>query len=231
MGRLSCFLTALLLLPAGAASAAFLSTYAVSASVSGSLVSATFGDGLDALGNLNIWVEEDGFDDFPTGAFGNAAADSSIVSDFDGPSVMATASGAAGGPFGSSVATSGGRLIVFFENLSTDPIDILLAYTLDLGASVTGPGASVLGRAEFELQDFFGQVFSDAITTFGDPQSKSGQATLTVAGGATGYAIGWVDALGDATVLAPVPLPAGLPLLASGLVLLAVGRRCRAASV
>lgn len=231
MGRFSCILAALFILPAGAAPAALLSTFSITSTAGFSLVSATYADGSDASGSITAGAAvEDGFDDFPTSAFGNAVADSSVATDPGDRGLTALASGGAGGPFGSSVAVAEGRLVVPFVNTSTQTVDLLFSYALGLATSLTGSDGNVQGTAEFELQNFLGRTFVDAISTFGPSESRTGQAVLTLVGGETGWAIPLVYAAGDATVFvpAPVPLPAGLPLLAGGLALLGIAGRRRA---
>jgi hypothetical protein len=232
MGRLAYLVSLTVLIVPGAASAVPLSSFSASALAKVALQSATFeatgGDALDALG---ISFVLDGFDDYPTDASGNAAADGSFGTDELGGSVLASVWGEAGAPFGSSVATREGRLVGFIENESDAAIELLFEYLGSVAADFGGQSAWAEANVRLELQDFFSVVFVEDIYSWEPVTEVMGSWSYLLAPGETVYTITYASALGSALAFAPevIPAPAALPLILGalgGLVL--VRRRARA---
>ena len=230
MGRLSTVAIVALSLAPGLASAATVSSFSVNALAQMTLAGATFVEaGGDALGSLDIAFALDQLDDFPQQS-GNATVDTSFTRDDATGLAAAGATGTAAGPFGSASADVHGRLVQTITNTSAAAITLAFDYTLGFDGSTSGPDAEVLGSAFVELQDFFGQVFLDEIPLFSTPpQSFSGQTTLGIGAGETVFASAYAEVFGSAFAfdVAPVPLPATLPLMIGALAGLAAWRRRR----
>ena len=231
MKRLSFLPVVLLAITAGPAAAATLSSYSAEGRASVTLLSASLaGTDKDALGLLTIELVEDGVDDFPTEASGNAAAASDFDADPETGLVSASVSGFAAEPIGDSVATSEGRLVGSYFNKSTSTLSLVFGYSIEAVADFPGPSAFAQANARAELSPEFGLPFMSEVNWFDQVTEASGTWLFNLAPKSTVFTIAFASAGGEASAFAPevVPLPATLPLFGAGLAgLAAVARRRR----
>jgi hypothetical protein len=220
----------------GQASAAVLSSFSGSASLS--LTSAT-GD-LDGL----IVTAEAPFVGFGAPfTIGNAAAKatdaSGVYGDDAGTVAVSGFANAFGAPFGlAATGTAFADLFAFADNAGDGPVALMLTFAYDLVASVTGGGfAGDSGFADVFVSlaiDGLDPIEASATSFLGDGLVRvQGQELVSILISAAdefgpGFGPGvtlTIEGSADATSVAPVPLPAGLPLLAAGLGALALLRR------
>jgi hypothetical protein len=176
------------------------------------IASATYGDGSDALGDLDIIYDLAQLNDFPQQS-GSATVTTDYDTDEAAGSFTATVGGSASTPFGSSTAILQGRYYQTITNNTAEPIDILFDYYASFDGTVTG-SAEISGGAFLDLQDFFGSIFMQQLDFLAAaPRSIAGQTSISVGAGETVYASAYGDAFGTAFEFAPVPLPATMPLL------------------
>jgi hypothetical protein len=167
---------------------------------------------------------------------GNASAAASFDGVVNIPTIELLVSGsgdALGRPFGAADAFAFSDIFVFLFNETND--DILLPFTLSWDLSVFSTGLTPVGAADAQLGAF--AAFDDAVfeilldetltSANGGAFALMGAQSFDVLVRAQDFASIELalDGEGFATSVAPVPLPAGLPLLAAGLGALALLRR------
>jgi hypothetical protein len=176
-------------------------------------------------------------------AEGNAEAGvtdaSGVYGDESGTVATAGFANAFGMPFGfADTAFTFAGIGAVFENAGAEPVELVLSFDYDLVASVIGGGlAGDFGFAEVTASVFVDEIeelFFEAIAELGDGEVRvTGSETITLtlaAGDQFGPSFGpsvqlFIAGAATAVSVAPIPLPAGLPLLAAGLGALALLRR------